>query len=141
MGGRRVDPYFKCEWNEDLFYSHNMLCHLSVYKSRLLHDVGGLREGYEGAQDYDLALRCLERIDPYQIVHIPRVLYHWRIHAGSTSSGASAKSYALQAGQRAINEHLQRRGSRGIVEPLYDVRMYRVRYPLPELQPKVSLII
>lgn len=141
MSGRRVDPYFKCEWNEDLFYSHNMLCHLSVYKSRLVHEVGGLREGYDGAQDYDLALRCLERIDPCKIVHIPRVLYHWRIHAGSTSSGASAKCYALEAGQRAINEHLQRSGSRGVVEPLYDVRMYRVRYPLPELQPKVSLII
>ena len=141
MDGRRVDPYFKCDWNEDLFYSHNMLCHLSVYKTELIQAVGGLREGLEGAQDYDLALRSIERISARQIVHIPRVLYHWRIHPGSTACGASAKGYALKAGERAINEHLQRTGSSGFVEPLPDVRMYRVRYPLPAAEPKVSLII
>ena len=108
-----------------------MLCHLSVYKSRLIQAVGGLREGLEGAQDYDLALRSIERISARQIVHIPRVLYHWRIHRGSTACGASAKAYALKAGERAINEHLQRTVSSGVVEPLPDVRMYLVRYPLP----------
>jgi glycosyltransferase involved in cell wall biosynthesis len=139
--GRRLEPYFKCEWNEDLFYSHNMICHLGVYRSKLVHELGGLRGGFEGAQDYDLALRCIERIDAGQIVHISRVLYHWRIHPGSTASGGVDKPYALNAGERAINEHLQRRGSNGAVEPLPDLRMYRVRYQLPMSLPLVSLIV
>ena len=141
VAGRRSDPYFKCDWNEDLFYSHNMICHLGVYRTKLVLDLGGLREGFEGAQDYDLALRCLERIDPMQIVHIPRVLYHWRIHPASTASGRADKPYALDAGAKAINEHLQRRGSDGGVEPLMDLRMYRVRYRLPKSVPLVSLIV
>jgi O-antigen biosynthesis protein len=139
--GRRSEPYFKCDWNEDLFYSHNMICHLGVYRAKLVHELNGLRESFEGAQDYDLALRCLERIEPMQIVHIPRVLYHWRIHPASTASGGLDKPYALGAGEKAINEHLQRRGSNGVVEPLMDLRMYRVRYPLPKSAPLVSLII
>src|SRR5688572_25502885 len=140
--GRRLEPYFKSEWNEDLFYSHNMICHLGVYRSKLVHELGGLREGFEGAQDYDLALRCLERIDAGQIVHIPRVLYHWRIYPGSTASGAVDKPYSLSAGEKAINEHLQRGGDDGgVVEPLPDLRMYRVRYPLPKIVPLVSLIV
>ena len=139
--GRRLEPYFKCEWNEDLLYSHNMICHLGVYRSKLVHELGGLREGFEGAQDYDLALRCIERIDAGQIVHIPRVLYHWRIHSGSTASGGVDKPYALNAGERAINEHLHRRRSSGVVEPLTDLRMYRVRYQLPKLLPLVSLVV
>ena len=139
--GRRREPYFKSEWNEDLFYSHNMICHLGVYRSKLVQELGGLREGFEGAQDYDLALRCLERIDAGQIVHIPRVLYHWRIYPGSTASGAVDKPYSLSAGEKAINEHLQRGGNDGVVEPLPDLRMYRVRYPLPKIVPLVSLIV
>jgi len=138
---RRSDPYFKCEWNEDLFYSHNMICHLSVYRTGLVHELGGLREGFEGAQDYDLALRCIEKIERRQIVHIPRVLYHWRIHQGSTASGSIDKPYALGAGEKAINQHLQRQGITGVVEPLIDLRMYRVRYQLPKSLPMVSLII
>ena len=141
IGGRRSDPYFKCEWNEDLFYSHNMICHLGVYRTKLVRQLGGLREGFEGAQDYDLALRCIEQIEPGKIVHIPRVLYHWRIHPGSTASGGIDKPYALGAGERAINEHLKRRRSTGVVEPLMDLRMYRVRYPLPESVPFVNLIV
>jgi glycosyltransferase involved in cell wall biosynthesis len=139
--GRRTDPYFKCDWNEDLFYSHNMICHLSVYRTKTVRELGGLREGYEGAQDYDLALRCIERIEPRQIIHIPRVLYHWRIHPGSTASGGNAKPYALRAGEMAINEHLQRKGTAGRAEALADLRMYRVRYQLPPVVPLVSLII
>ena len=139
--GFRMNPYFKCEWNEDLFYSHNIICHLGVYRTKLIRELGGLREGFEGAQDYDLALRCIERIKATDIVHIPRVLYHWRIHAGSTASGGSHKAYALEAGRQAIHEHLQRQGSNGVVEPLTDLRMYRVRYQLPTSSPLVSLII
>jgi glycosyltransferase involved in cell wall biosynthesis len=139
--GRRSEPYFKCEWNQDLFYSQNMICHLAVYRSKLVQELGGLREGFEGAQDYDLALRCIERIDPTQIVHVPRVVYHWRIHAGSTAIGGLDKPYALEAGQRAINEHMQRRGRDVVIEPLTDLCMYRLRYRLPKSLPFVSLVV
>jgi glycosyltransferase involved in cell wall biosynthesis len=139
--GTRADPYFKCDWNEDLFYSHNMICHLAVYRSDLVRAAGGLRLGFEGAQDYDLALRCIERIDAKQILHIPRILYHWRMHAGSTASGGVDKPYALGAGEKALNEHLQRRGSGAVAQRLTDLRMYRVRYQLPKSPPLVSLVI
>ena len=77
--GRRCDPHFKPDWNPDLFTSQNYISHLTVYRAALVREVGGFREGFEGSQDYDLTLRCLEKIEPAQIHHIPRVLYHWRM--------------------------------------------------------------
>lgn len=137
--GRRFGPYFKCDWNVDLFYSHNLITHLGVYRTELLHEIGGFRLGIEGAQNYDLALRCIERIDPKQIHHIPRVLYHWRVHAGSTAQSADAKSYAMLAGERALNEHFQRQNVDATAELIG--HGYRVRYALPDTLPLVSLII
>lgn len=137
--GVRSGPYFKCDWNQDLFYSHNMITHLGVYHAELVNAVGGFRIGIEGSQDYDLALRCIERIAPDQIYHIPRVLYHWRVHAESTASSSDAKPYAMIAGERAINEHLERLGVNAKAELM--VYGYRVRYTLPDTLPLVSLII
>jgi glycosyltransferase involved in cell wall biosynthesis/LmbE family N-acetylglucosaminyl deacetylase len=137
--GRRFDPYFKCEWNEDLFYSHNMFSHLGTYHTELLRKIGGFRVGMEGSQDYDLALRCIENIESNQIHHIPRVLYHWRMHAESTAQSADAKPYAMLAGERALNEHFRRQKIDAKAELIgYG---YRVRYSLPEIPPLVSLII
>jgi GT2 family glycosyltransferase len=141
INGKRSDPYFKCDWNTDLFYSHNLVTHLGVYQTNLVRAIGGFRIGYEGAQDYDLALRCIEHIHPHEIRHIPRVLYHWRMHRDSTAAGAAAKPYALSAGKRAINDHFQRRQVAAAVESLEQLGMYRVRYDLPRLVPMVSLII
>ena len=138
--GRRYDPYFKPDWNPDLFLSHNMICHLGVYRADLVRKLGGFREGYEGAQDYDLALRCTEQLTPQQIVHIPRVLYHWRSHPGSTAQAGSEKSYAQSAGERALNDHFARIGHAAKAE-LLDFGMYRVRYDIPQPAPLVSLII
>jgi glycosyltransferase involved in cell wall biosynthesis len=136
---KRTEPYFKCDWNPDLICSHNMFCHLGVYRSTLVAAVGGLRVGFEGSQDHDLTLRCSERIDPSEIHHIPRVLYHWRIHASSTASETAAKPYAAMAGVKAINEHLGRRGIDARAEATQ--HGYRVRYALPKNVPLVSLII
>lgn len=137
--GVRASPYFKCDWNPDLFYSHNMLSHLGVYRKSLIDEVGGFREGYEGSQDYDLALRCIENLDRRSIYHIPRVLYHWRIHSESTAGGIEAKPYAIEAGRRAINEHFTRCGVAAYVEPLgYG---YRARYKLPGDMPLVTLVM
>jgi O-antigen biosynthesis protein len=135
----RSDPYFKCDWNIDLFYSHNLITHLGVYSTALVREIDGFREGFEGSQDYDLALRCIERIDPSAIHHIPRVLYHWRVHKESTAHASAAKPYAMLAGERALNEHLGRCGVAAHVELIG--HGYRIHYALPEVPPLVSLII
>jgi glycosyltransferase involved in cell wall biosynthesis len=139
-GGKRSSPHFKCDFNEDLFRSYNMICHLAAYDTSLLRELGGFRAGFEGAQDYDLALRFVDKLAVDQIVHVPRVLYSWRVHPASTAEASAAKPYALQAGQRAIDEHLQRRGLVGHTE-VTDFGMYRVRYALPANVPKVSIVI
>ncbi|MBC7458997.1 MAG: glycosyltransferase family 2 protein [Bdellovibrionaceae bacterium] len=137
--GLRHGPYFKSEWNRDLFYSHNMFSHLGCYKLDLVKKVGGFRQGFEGAQDYDLALRCIEQISEDQIIHIPKILYHWRVHAKSTASYANAKPYAELAGEKALNEHFMRRSVDAQVKAVsYG---YRVQYALPENLPLVSIII
>ncbi|HEX8544853.1 MAG TPA: glycosyltransferase [Pseudomonas sp.] len=138
--GRRSEPYFKPDWNEFLFRSQNMISHLGVYRRDLVEEVGGFRVGFEGSQDYDLALRCVELLKPAQIIHIPRVLYHWRIRTGSTAMATNEKPYAVLAGVKALDEHLQRKGIAAHTE-LLPIGMYRVHYQLPEHPPLVSLII
>jgi len=137
--GRRHDPYFKCDWNQDLFYSQNMCSHLGVYYKPLLDLVGGFRIGVEGSQDYDLVLRCIEQIETRAIHHIPRVLYHWRVHATSTAAGGEAKPYAAIAGERALNEHFARLQRACRAE--WVGYGYRAHYALPNPLPLVSLII
>ncbi len=137
--GVRSDPYFKPDWNIDLFYSHNLFSHLGAYKAELVRKVGGFRLGLEGSQDYDLVLRCLEHVSTAEIHHVPKVLYHWRVHAHSTAHSNDAKPYAVVAGETALNEHFLRvgiRGRAGYVGP-----GYRVRYELPPELPLVSLVI
>ncbi|RRV08489.1 glycosyltransferase [Pseudomonas sp. v388] len=138
--GVRSAPYFKSDWNEFLFRSQNMICHLAAYRRDLVNQVGQFRVGYEGAQDYDLALRCVDKLERNQIVHIPRVLYHWRIHAGSTAMAGDEKPYAALAGVKALDDHLDRKGKIGSAE-LLPTGMYRVHYKLPDALPLVSLII
>lgn len=139
--GCRFDPYFKPDWNPDLFHGQNMISHLGAYRKTLVQEVGGFRTGYEGSQDYDLALRCIEKLRAEQIVHIPRVLYHWRAISGSTALKKDEKSYATIAGERALNDHLARTGVRDAVARAVD-HGYRVRRMISGTsQPKVSLII
>jgi glycosyltransferase involved in cell wall biosynthesis len=139
--GNRSQPYFKPDWNVDLFYSYNVFSHLGVFRASLVHTVGRFREGFEGAQDYDLALRCIEHVLPAQIVHVPRVLYHWRIHPESTAQAASAKPFAADAGARALGDHMERLGRDAQVEVLEGVGGYRIRYELPAAPPLVSIVI
>lgn len=140
QNGKRFDPYFKSDWNRDLFYSHNMISHLGVYHLETVRKIGGFRKGFEGSQDHDLALRFIEQIRDDQIHHIPKILYHWRSHSESTASTGDAKPYALTAGERGINDHLKRTGSRGSCT--HDgAGGYRVRYPMPERRLVVSAII
>jgi O-antigen biosynthesis protein len=138
--GRRFDPYFKPDWNYDFLLAQNCICHLGVYKTDLVRSVGGFRKGFEGSQDWDLALRVVERLKPEQIGHIPKVLYHWRAIEGSTAIGVGEKNYAVDAGRRAVEEHILRAGKRGRMQVLANGHL-RVRYELPEAPPMVSLVI
>jgi len=108
--GHRFGAYFKPDWNYTLFLGQNLISHLGIYRTNLLREVGGFRPGLEGSQDYDLALRCIERLKPADILHIPKVLYHWRAVEGSTALTMGAKPYATLAAQRALQEHRARIG-------------------------------
>jgi GT2 family glycosyltransferase len=138
--GRRYAPYFKPDWNYDLFLSQNCISHLGVYHAALLREVGGFRQGMEGSQDWDLALRCIERLRPDEIGHIAQVLYHWRAISGSTALGVDEKDYAGDAGLRAVRDHLERIGCEADAEMVGPGRV-RVRRGLPKRVPRVSLII
>jgi GT2 family glycosyltransferase len=116
-----------------------MISHLGVYRLEIIREIGGFRLGFEGAQDHDLALRYIEQFEPAQIHHIPRVLYHWRRHPGSTTRGLAEKPYSIQAGTKALQEHFVRLNIAAKVEGSADG--YRVRYDLPSPAPLVSLII
>ena len=140
MEGRRFDPYFKPDFDIDLLRSQNYLCHFTVIEAGLMRKVGGFRVGYEGSQDHDLFLRCVERLRLEQVVHVPRILYHWRAIEGSTALNRDAKDYASSAGVRAVAAHLQRCQPQASVEEQGHGH-YRVRWPLPAPPPKVSLIV
>ncbi|SDW34881.1 glycosyltransferase family 2 protein [Lysobacter enzymogenes] len=137
--GRRFEPNFKPAWNPDLLRAQNYICHFVAIDAALVRELGGLRPGYEGAQDHDLLLRCAERLDDAQIVHIPRVLYHWRVLPESTALSGGAKPYALEAGRRAIEEHYGRTGVRARVE-VTEHGYYRSVRGLSE-RPLASLIV
>lgn len=140
--GRRFDPYFKTDFNLGLLRSHNYACHFLAMERELIRSIGGMRTGFDGAQDYDLVLRAVDAISADAIHHIPEVLYHWRAGMASTASGHSNKSYAFAAGQRALNDHLVRRGLAGEAVSADEAPgMYRIRWSLPQPVPLVSIII
>lgn len=139
---QRFDPHFKSDWNPDLFYSQNYLSHLGVFRRELLHRIGGFRIGVEGSQDYDLILRCLPHVETHQIIHIPRVLYHWRSCEGSTALASGEKSYTTEAGINSITDYFAENGPQGIkVDAGLVPNTYRVRWPIPCPAPFVSLLI
>ena len=113
--GRRYQPYFKPEWDPVLLTAQNYISHLSVYRAETLHSLGGFRLGYDGAQDWDLALRVSETIDSKHIVHVPHVLYHWRAIEGSTARAMQNKAYADSAQQRAVASHVARTGAQATI--------------------------
>lgn len=138
--GRRYVPYFKPEWNPALFLAQNFICHLAVYRTRIITEIGGFRVGYEGAQDWDLAMRVIERIPSSHIRHIPHVLYHWRAIRGSTAFRMEEKEYATEAQRKTLQSHFDRIEKKIEILPAADM-YWRIRYPLPEPAPTVTLII
>ena len=140
--GKRVDPHFKPDWNPDLFFSQNYVSHLGVYRRELLQRIGGFRIGVEGSQDQDLLLRCLPHVHPAEIVHIPKVLYHWRIVQGSTALACGEKNYTTEAGIKVLQDYFSALGQEGVkVENGLVPNTYRIRYPVPQPEPLISLLI
>lgn len=163
-------PHFKPDFNLDLLRSNNYICHLFVVKRSLVEKAGGLNSAFEGAQDYDFVFRCMEEASKdagsgcsgnnkqllpdndksipvrlagcraRKVIHIPRVLYHWRIHKASTADNPASKAYAFDAGKRAIEAHLNRCGVKGSVSHTKDMGFYRVTYEVTS-KPLVSIII
>ncbi|RVU83390.1 glycosyltransferase [Leucothrix sargassi] len=138
LSGRFVEPHFKPDFSADMFLSHNYISHLGVIKKSIVDSVLGWSTGLEGAQDYDLYLKVLEKTD--KIYHIPKVLYHWRKVPGSTAADFSDKSYAQEAGRIALQNALRRRNITGEVEYGVSPGLYRVSYKI-DSTPLVSIVV
>ncbi len=136
----RLEPAFKPTWSPDLLMATNYISHLGVYRKMIVEQIGGLREGFEGAQDYDLVLRFTECTDSSKIARIPKVLYHWRMLKGSTAVSQGSKDYAYEAGKKALEEALGRRGIKGKVENGAAKGFYDVYYDIKSSD-LVSVII
>lgn len=137
-GKKFFQPHFKPDFNKDLLLSMNYICHLVVVKRELLLKVGMIKETYEGAQDYDFLLRCIEKTN--NIIHIPEILYHWRCHENSTAQGVGKKQYAVKSGRKALQDYFNRNEIDAEVTLTESEGIYRVKYALIEF-PKVSIII
>lgn len=142
-GGNFYDPHFKPNWNPELILAQNYVSHLGVFRRDLVESVGGFSCGVEGAQDHDLLLRCAAKLNEpaRHIVHIPKILYHWRASEGSTALAGSEKCYAAQAGLKAVNRFLESRKPGAYAENGHFPNTFRVHYPLPKPQPLVSLLV
>ena len=139
-GRERTLPFFKPGWSPDLLLGVNYITHFLVIRKTYLDKFGGFRAEYNGAQDYDLLLRLTEKTE--NIVHIPKILYHWRLADGSTSKLVGEKNYANNAGQEALRDAVKRRKINAeVIEIPERPTNYRLRYVLPKKQPKVSIII
>lgn len=137
-GEKHFQPNFKPEFNLDMLRSNNYICHFFIAKASLMKEIGGFRGEYNGAQDYDMIFRCTERAD--NIVRIPKVLYHWRMHEQSTAENPESKRYAFDAGKKVIEDHLKRCGESVEVQMTEYPGFYRVKYAIKE-KPRVSVVI
>ncbi|MGE4547265.1 MAG: glycosyltransferase [Desulfurella sp.] len=132
------DAHFKPDFSPDMLRSYNYIGHLCAIKRNLLDKVGYFRESFEGSQDYDIALRCTEQAK--RIVHIPKILYHWRSTQESISRNPNTKPYAFESGKKALKEHLERIGLKGDIVDADVLGYYRINYKIFNF-PKVSIII
>ncbi|MEE3481067.1 MAG: glycosyltransferase, partial [Lachnospiraceae bacterium] len=139
-GSLRHDPFFKPDWSPDLFWSMMYTNHLAAYRASLVKEIGGLRPEFDGAQDYDMTMRFLEKSSDARVGHVAKVLYHWRETAGSTAADPEAKDYVFTATDKLKREALARRGMKGTPEFSKETHQFRIVY---DTDPKdlVSIII
>lgn len=137
-GKRFFYPFFKPDFSPDMLRSQNYICHFTVFKKSLLDKTGDFNSEYDGSQDHDLILRLTEQAK--NIVHIPKVLYHWRLHNDSTAYSGDSKPYTVDAGIKAVKSHISRLGYNGDVEFDSYLRTYRVKFDIKEYK-KISILI
>lgn len=137
-GKEHFMPHFKSDFNIDMLRSTNYFCHLVVVKKEILNKAGLLNHEFDGAQDYDFVLRCVEVAS--KIKHIPKILYHWRAHKDSTAENPESKDYAFKAGARAVQAHYDRVGIKANVEETIHKGIYRSKYIL-QADPLISIVI
>ncbi len=136
--GSRPSVFFKPDWSPSFLLSVNYVCHLLFMRRSLVQQVGGFRAGFDGSQDHDLVLRITEVAR--HVGHVAEVLYSWRQHSGSVALDPEAKMYAYEAGSRAVEEALQRRGTPGRVQPSHELGRYHSRLLIAHPSP-VAIII
>ncbi len=140
MEGNRCEPHFKSDYAPDSLLGGNYICHFEILRKSIVEEIGGFDPEMVGAQDFDLFLKFVEKSTPDRIYHIPKILYHWRKIPGSTADTIENKEYAIEAGRRAVENALLRRGLKGKVELPIKSTHYLVDY-LYDKEPKVSIII
>lgn len=138
LQGGRCEPYFKPDWAPDFFSSSMYTCHLGVYRTALIKQIGGFRKEFDGAQDWDLVLRLSEKSN--KIYHIPKILYHWRQTENSTALSLDTKDYAKEVQIKAVSEHFNRLNIKAEVTEGLAGNLLRVRRVL-SVKPKVTIII
>ncbi|MDM8541021.1 glycosyltransferase [Desulfococcaceae bacterium HSG9] len=138
LNGKRCEPFFKPDWSPDMLLSCMYTGHFSVYRKKIVDRVGGFRTGFDGSQDYDLALRVTEKTD--HIYHIPTILYHWRKIPGSVALKENSKTYAYSAAQKALTQAMQRRKIPCEVKEGKWLGSYRIQYEIVS-HPKISILI
>lgn len=134
----RFDPHFKQDFAIDTFRSYNYICHFSVFRKDLMDKIGGFRDGFNGSQDYDIILRATEVAE--NIHHIPKILYSWRVHSGSTAGNPKNKMYCYDSAKKAIDDELKRKGIKGTARDGKYIGTYEVDYEIIG-NPKVSILI
>lgn len=139
-GHKFFQPHFKPDYNPDLLCTVNYICHLFVVSRKVIEKVGGLRSEFDGAQDYDFVLRCVEAVKDEEICHIPKILYHWRCHEDSTAENPESKLYAFEAGRRAVQAHYERTGIHAEVFEGEYLGLYRTKF-IRDHDPLISIII
>ena len=137
--GRRSNPYFKPDWDYDLFLGQNLINRLGAYRTDLTRRAGGFREGLEGSQEWDFAFRFLDANPCARVHHVPFVLYHWR--QMSPSFSATLVTGAIDTAQRAVNDHLTRSGEAAVAISAPQSGYLRIKRTLPPQSPLVSVVI
>ncbi|MCR5011445.1 MAG: glycosyltransferase family 2 protein [Lachnospiraceae bacterium] len=143
-GNKTIDHmltlHFKPDFAPDNLRANNYICHFSVFKRTLLDGTELFRTQFDGSQDHDMILRLTSRAD--KVVHVPKILYYWRSHAGSVASDINAKSYAIDAAKGAVADHLTRNGYKNfeITSTKAFETIFRIKYEIRSI-PKVSIVI
>ena len=138
LNGNRYEPFFKPDWSPETLEGCMYTAHFACYRMSIVRELKGFRLGFEGAQDYDFALRFTERAE--KIVHTPKILYHWRSIPGSTASTMDSKNYVIDSAVRALTDRAIRVGGGGMVSLGDYPGSFDVRYSIKN-SPLVSIII